>query len=559
MGQDFIFGLFYGIIYGYFSVFTITMESASPQPEKKNGGKRFLFIIAIAGLALLGGYLFIGDQLLFQLQQRVDLRSSARGEDEVLTIGYAFAPDHLEPTHFDQIARNYLANIYEGLVRTDRDLNVEPALAVSWGLLDPLTWEFRLRPGATFQNGAPLTADDVVYSIERAARFEESELKDLLNTIQSIEVAENEKILIHTRVPDPLLLNKLAVTFIFPNNYQDFDIPVGTGPYQFVSYEDGKMALKRNAAYWGTAPAFPHVILNSIPDRKERLVALEKGQVQLLGNVPPTAACSRLDNFHHPDECQPINAEDVEIMSIPSLEVSFIIFNVEHELFQSRAAREALTYAFDIHVFEDIAFGFAKGADQFVSSGVFGFNPQIEPREFDMEKAQQLIDSVIGSSFERVSVTFDYPEKLHPVGEYVSLQLTDLGIDVDLNPISDLELQQKIIQGTSDFYFLGWRSELGDASDVLQGMVHSRDRTSGYGLYNGAHYVNKKVDQLIEESQENLDEESRGAQLQEIMKIVTEDDILGVPLFESETIYAVHNGIHFEPRVDGYILASDIW
>jgi len=526
---------------------------------KQNVFKTFLYVFFVIGLVLLGGYLFFGDKLLFRFYQGENVRFSARGVDEVLTIGYAFSPTSLDPVAFDKISRNYLVNVYEGLVRTDRDLNIDSSIAVSWGLLDPLTWEFRLRPGVKFHNGKTLSSDDVVYSIELAAKSEESGLKDLLNTIESVEAKDDNIVIIYTRVSDPLLLNKLAVTYIFPSGYSDFQHPVGTGAYRVDSYLDGVMTLSRNGDYWGQLPVFANVVLKSIPDRRGRIKAIEVGDIQLLADVPPSSACSKTVDSSYYDDCNPIKSDDINIVSIPSLEVSFIVFNFNNDFFSSKKVREALSYAFDKTVFEGIAFGFAKASDQFVSSGVFGFNPDIRAREFDMAKAKSLIDDARELSFKRVRVTFDYPERLSLIGEYVESQFMDLNIDVDLNPLSDLDLHKKIVSGNSDFYFLGWRSELGDASDVFQGLVHSRDTNGLYGFYNGSHMLNKKIDQLIEDSQKNLDEESRLDQLQQVMKIVVDEEFFGVPLFESETIYAVKDSIKFVPRVDSYVFASDIY
>jgi len=525
------------------------MKTADLLSDLKKTGRKIFFAFVIVGLASLGVYLFIGDGILFNFAQKNNLDVKIRTDDEVLNIGYAFSPDSLEPTHFDQVTRNYLVQIYEGLVRTDGNLNIKPGLAVSWGLLDPLTWEFRLRPGVKFHNGKVLEIKDVIYSLNRAADYEDSQLKNLLNTIESVEFDGFDKIIIHTRVADPLLLNKLAVTLIFPDGYEDFGVPVGTGPYEFITYENGEMQLERNEEYFGPLPAFKKVNLKGILDKNERLAAFENGEIQLLANVPPAAACA---------ECEQIQSENVVIKSIPSLEVSFLMFNLQNPLFAQHYVREALTHAFDVGVFQNIAFGFAKPSSQFVSSGVFGFDPNIEEKKLDMDSAKKMIADVIGKSFDRIVVVFDYPEGLDTIGQYVQSQLADLEIDVQLNPLSSAALQQKILSGESDFYFLGWRSELGDASDLLLSIAHSRDIFRGYGLYNGSNYMNKKVDQLIEASEENLDLEERLAQIQESMKIITDEDIIGVPLFESEIIFAYSKDLGFEPRVDGYVVASEI-
>jgi len=101
-------------------------------------------------------------------------------------------------------------------------------------------------------------------------------------------------------------------------------------------------------------------------------------------------------------------------------------------------------------------------------------------------------------------------------------------------------------------YFLGWRSEMGDASGFYENVVHSA------GKFNGGDFSSKKVDQLIDLSLTNLDPEKRLQQFHEIMKIITDEEIIGIPLFEADVIYGIRVGVHFHPRLDGYILASEI-
>jgi peptide/nickel transport system substrate-binding protein len=526
-------------------------------PALKKRLKTVLAGIYFLALVAVGSYLFFGNQVSLLVNYLLPPKI-LHNVGERLEIGYAFKPSSLEPTLFDPVTRSYLADVYEGLVMTDRDLKLKPALAVSWGLMDPVTWEFRMRSGVKFHNGIPVTTKDVVASIERARNFSGSQLKTLLNTVESVQALDAERIRIRTKVPDPLLLNKMAVTYIFPEGYSDFEKPLGTGPYLVATVETFKMELSRNRDYWGEKPFYQQVALQYIPNRADRIAALEKDEIQLLVNMPPNYACSRTEKYKDQEGCMKLKNPDIAIKSIPSLEVSFIAFNQKNNIFAKREVRSAIALAVDRQTFVDLAFGFARTAGQFVSNGVFGFNPSIGKPECDLETAKQQTEAACAGIFESLDVTFDYPEDLQTVGQYVQSTLNDLGITVTLNPLDNLGLLQKITGGESDFYFLGWRSELGDASDFLQAVAHTKDTARGYGLYNGANYGNPKVDELIEKSSENLDAEKRLKQLQEAMKILVDDDIYGIPLFESETIFAFNKVLKFEPRVDGYIHASEI-
>jgi peptide/nickel transport system substrate-binding protein len=477
------------------------------------------------------------------------------GSAESLTIAYAQPTQSLDPTLFDSVTRNRLVNIYEGLVRTDRNLKIEPAVAVSWGLVNPTTWEFILRPNVKFHNGLNVRVADVISSIDLARNGDQSQLKNLLSTISDVQKVDDSTLRITTRVPDPLLLNKLAVTYVFPQDYANFDQPIGTGPYQFVSLDNSnQMTLKSFDGYWGNQPFYSKVVLKTIENRDDRMAALKNGSVDLLADVPPPEGCT-LDTLQT-SSC--LSIPNVEIKTIPSLQVSFLMFNTNSGVFKDKSLRLALAYALDRNEFVKIAGGFANPIQQFVSSGIFGFDPDIQGYGFDMDKAKAIADPIVSDSFERMEINLDYAVGNDVIAQYVQTQLGALGIDVDLNPLSPDDFQKKLQTGTSDFYFLGWRSELGDANDFLQTVVHSRDASGLSGLFNGTNYSNKDVDTLIDKSQQDLNEKNRLKEMQDAMKILVNDDIAGIPLFETETLYAYQNKIKFEPRVDGYVYAAEI-
>lgn len=528
--------------------------------NKKNWGEITLITAATAVIVALGVYLFFGESIKYGLDIGANGNSHAiaRSDNDVLTIGYVFEVKDLDPVLYDPVSRGWMGNIYEPLVATDENLNIKPALASKWGMIDPYTWEFVVRDNVKFHDGRNLEPGDVAASLERALKDEKSQLKSLLGTIDKVEIGENMRIRVRTKVPDPLLLAKIATVYITPAGYTDFSRPVGTGPYFSEGFIRTEMDLSRFDAYWGQLPSFNKVVLKVIPGREDRIKALENKEVDFLMNFPPNYGCAFFEEYKKIKGCKTLNSQDISVRAMPGLEVSFIAFNFEHGLFSKKDFRIAVQKALDPEVFKTIAFGFAVPARQFVSSGVFGFNPGIKPPEYDLEIARKIIDKVIGGSFERISVTFDYPDSLPPVGQYVQVQFKDLGIDVDLNPLTDAELSKKISSGKSDMYYMGWRSELGDASDFLLAAVHSSDKNTGFGLFNGMNYSNEKVDALLEEAQKNMDTQARLEQLQEVMKIITEEDIVGVPLFESEVLYAYDKDLRFTPRVDGYVYAANI-
>ena len=292
-----------------------------PKRKQRNKiGSIILMGLAVLALVGLGVYLFFGEQILYYLQTETEYingHAAVREETEELVIGYAFPHDIFDPTFLDPANRDHLIDMYEGLVKTDRNLNIDPGLAVSWGLVDPLTWEFKIRKGVKFHDGRALTTDDVIASINRATDFEESQLRNLLNSIDDVYAVDEERLRIVTNAPDPLMLQKLAVTLIHPEDFDSLLYPPGTGPYKFVSSDKEGLRIEAFKDYWGAPPVFKKAYLRVIPDRRERIAALENNEIQFVVNFPPNVGCSLFEGYKNIEGCRKVSNPDLIAKSIP--------------------------------------------------------------------------------------------------------------------------------------------------------------------------------------------------------------------------------------------------
>lgn len=479
------------------------------------------------------------------------IEEHASGERNKIVIAYPESFQGLDPDLNDVTVRSRLLNIYEPLVRMDKDLRLVPGLAKTWGALDDYTWEFTLRQGIKFHDESEVTTGDVRASILRARDHPDSTVSSLVSKVESVDIVDDGKIRIKTKFPDPLIVNKLTMVYIFPAEKAEQIAlqPIGTGPYFFKSWdpEEKVLELERFKNYWGGRPKYDYVSIRTIESKEGRSEAIRLGEIDLLASVPPAMI-------------RELEMNDIRIVRKPSLEVNFLMFNFKpfqgENAFAQRQVREAVYRAMNTTQLLRYLDSYLQPATQFVSQGIFGFNPTITGFEYDLDEAVRLVREV--ESFFRVQVTLDLPQGLEALGNYVNRQLSVIGIDVDLNYLSADDLQQKVLSGQSQFYFLGWRSELGDASDFYQSVIHSRTLDGQYGRFNGANYHNVGVDVLVEESERNMDEVLRLKQLQTVMQVIVEEDVLGVPLFEPEAIYGLARGIKWEPRVDGYIYAVEI-
>ncbi len=199
-------------------------------------------------------------------------------------------------------------HIYEPLLHRDTQGKEVPALATSWKITDDANvWEFKLRPNVTFHNGNAFTADDVVFSLERA-RQPTSDMKGLLTSVDTITKVDDLTVHIKTKGPNPLLPNNLGDMFIMdkewseannvqkPQDYKNKEENYavrnanGTGPFVLVSREpDVRTVMKRNEKYWGIGQVPLEVTeLTYLPIKQDatRLAALLSGEVDFVQDVP---------------------------------------------------------------------------------------------------------------------------------------------------------------------------------------------------------------------------------------------------------------------------------
>lgn len=502
----------------------------------KNSVKILIFTFYFLALLVVSGKLFFEESfdrffsLLFSFQKNIQ---------QELTVGLSEPLVRLDPLANDTGSRSRLLHIYESLVSVSPDLQIKPGLAISFGALDDTTWEFRLRPDVLFHNEKQLEIDDVFYSLEQAEKASNSGVKDLMSGIRELKKIDDEIFHIITNSADPLLPQKLSQVLIFPKDVP-FETPVGTGPYIFQKNENGVLTLQRFNDYRDAKPVFETVRLQTFASKDEKLEAFKNHTVDIVSNVPP-------------DFARRFQFEGYELKTLPSLEVNFLMFNFD-KTFRDRKLREAVALALKTTDLAKLTQGFAVPASQFVGNGIFGYDPQITLRTPDPKAAAELVKEVSGAN--RISVELDLPKGLEVFGTSVKDQLKKIGIDVELRYSSPQELGRKIVAQETEFFFFGWRSDLGDASDFLTAVIHSP--SGSFGQFNGGNYRSAEVDRLIELSKETIEGETRLKYLRSVMKKITVDDIIGVPLFSPEVLYGVSENVKFTPRVDGYVLAQEI-
>jgi peptide/nickel transport system substrate-binding protein len=190
-------------------------------------------------------------------------------------------------------------NLYDLLTLRRPDGRLYPGLATEWKLLNPTTWQFRLRPGVRFHNGDSLTSADVKFSIERTSdpNVKLSAVRTAFTSVERVETPDSLTVHIHTKHPDALMPARLAFYggHILPKTYLESvgdDVfnqkPIGCGPLRYVEWiKDDRVVFDAYRDYWEGKIDADRVVFRPIPEAAARIAALLRGEVDLITKLPP--------------------------------------------------------------------------------------------------------------------------------------------------------------------------------------------------------------------------------------------------------------------------------
>ena len=458
------------------------------------------------------------------------------------------------------------ANIYEPLVTLDRNLKITPVLAQEWRNPDDVTWVLSLRPGVRFHDGTAFTAEDARASLEWARDESKSALSDALSIIDRIEAPGRLELKITTRAPHSSLLNNLTEILILPARYlagrhSASNFAPGTGPYVVRSWKPGAyVSLERNPQYWGGSPEIEFVRFSSVPQLQDRINGLKTGEFDILPQLEPAVV-------HDPAVAK---SEKIRVTSQPGVGVIYLGMDLQRKKsphveaaanpFMDVRVRKALEYAInERHIVRDILDGFASEAPEMVAPTIFGFNPKIERPDFNPDEARVLLtEAGYANGF---SVRFDFTRDRYrndqEIGVSIASDLEKIGIHVQKNPLSRNQLFDLLETQDTSFYMVGWFLTNGDATNLFDYLIHSRDQAHGYGSENVGGYSNSEMDHLIETAAAITDPIERADALRRMMK-TTMDDLPYIPLHTEFSVCAASTALDWQPRADEYIFVKEI-
>ncbi len=474
------------------------------------------------------------------------LLTCRKGTPTTLRIAMSSEPVTFDPHLQDEkTTMSILGNLYEGLTAFDPDMRIEPALASSWENPDELRWRFHLRQGVRFHDGRKLSTDDVAFSIQRARRHPKSMVSGFMVAVRNTQIIDETTIDIITDKPFPLLLRKLGFIAIVPSDSPDeIQIPIGTGPYAFKSYTKGKeLNLAAMKGYWRGTPTWPHMRFVFAGEATRRVQLLLDGSVDVAASLTGEV----LPRDSRASECM--------LRMRSGLAVTFLGLRVNAPPLSDPRVRQAINLALDRRRLVRMGLADqAEPASQLVNPQIFGYVPSLSGTVQNLPEARRLLKEA-GFS-DGMDLDLECADGMERESVEIRSQLADVGIRVKLVTLTWKEMYGRLAEGRVGFFLAGYACDSGDASDLYDATMHTRDTGKGYGESNFMGYSNPALDRLIEEANQTMDMLMRRDLLEQATKIAAADLPL-IPLWSNRTVYGLRAGINWQPRLDRKILGFE--
>lgn len=436
---------------------------------------------------------------------------------DTLIIAQSADPTSLDPhVGKDAASTTVHTNIYNTLIEFDADMNPVPGLAESWEALSNKDTQFNLRQGVTFHNGEAFTAEDVKFSLERAAVT--PAIAHLAGFIESVEIVDDYTVIVHSTEEYAPVLNNLStpsVAIVCKSVVEElgddaFVNPIGTGPYKFVEWNHGEnVKLESYADYFGGESLTKNLVIRTIPEAAQRTIGLETGELDIAYDILPN------------DKSKVEENENLVVVERPSLSVTYTMLNNESEIFSDERVRQAVRYAIDIETIVDvIVSGAGTVVPNMIAPGIFGHNDDLEPYEYDVEKAKALLaEAGVAEGTKIKFYTADTQTRIE-VAQVIQAQLDTIGLDVEISILEYATFYDAIANGEHDMAIFGFVTSTGDADYAFTSLYHS----ASHGITgNRAFYTNTYVDDLIDDARSSIDQDERIALYEEVQEIVLEE------------------------------------
>ncbi len=465
-------------------------------------------------------------------------------------------------------------SVHDSLVMRDNTLQLVPGLAVSWQQVNATTWRFNLRRGVKFHDGSPFTADDVVFSFERA-QHPNSQLRQYAAPVGRPRRIDDYTVEFVQDKPNPITLEHATTIYIMSRAWavkNKVERPLdfkgkeetfasrnanGTGAWTLVSREPGvKTVLRRNAGWWGAgegrAPGnVTEVVYTQVSADATRTAALLSGQIDFVLDPPPQDL-ARLEA-----------TRETKVVRGPENRIVFLGFDQSRDEllysnvkgrnpFKDARVRRAVYQAIDIEALRTRTMRGSALPTGGMTPSILPSSPEIEQRlPHDPAKAKQLLaEAGYPSGFE---VTLDCPNNRYVNDEEICIavaaMLTRVGIVTKVTAMPRATYFPKLEKHDTSFFMLGWGGAITDAQTTLSPVLRSPDEKTGNGGFNYGRYLNPRLDALIDAAAVEMNPDRRRQVVWDALK-EHNAQVHHVPLHRQMIPWAMRSNVTVVHRAD---------
>jgi peptide/nickel transport system substrate-binding protein len=499
------------------------------------------------------------------------------GQGQAQTLRWASQGDAqtMDPHSQNEGLTNMInGQVYEYLIRRDRQLNFMPALATEWAQTGPLTWRFKLRPDVKFHDGSSFSADDVVFSVNRAKELT-SQINVYANAVGTPVALDPLTVEFRMNKVNPVFLQHLGSLWIMSKSWAerhrvlkplDFKNKEeshasfhtnGTGPFMLVSRQPGiKTTYRRNPNWWGRFEGnVQEIVYTPISNDATRLAALVSGEIDFVLDPAPR------------DVPRLRNTQGVKVVDGPENRVVFIGMDQHRDEllygsvknrnpFKDVRVRRAMYHAVDIETMKTkLMNSQSVPTGGMTPSPLAYFNdPEIEKRApFDLALARRLMaEAGYADGFD---VTLDCPNNRYVNDEEICIALAgmwaQIKVRIKVNAMPRTTYFPKLEKYDTSLYMLGWGGAVTDAETTLTPVMRNpSDR--GVGLYNYGRSRNDRFDALAAQSSVEADPRKR----EELIKAALrewKEQAHTIPLHRQVIPWAARSNVNVVHRPDNWL------
>ncbi len=365
---------------------------------------------------------------------------AANSDTSCFTVGLSQEISSLDP-HEDTDAgtRSVLFNVFEGLVKPTTDGDVTPAVASDYTISDDAkTYTFTLRDGITFQDGNPVTVEDIKYSLERSAEMDGE--SSALSVISDINLVDDKTVQLTLSEANSEFIYNLTVAILEQaNDANQATNPIGTGPFKITNFAEGQyLEMEKYDGYWNKdLDCVKSAKFKFIADAQSAFVELQGGTIDML---------QYLTN----DQVQALG-DDYNIVESTMMLVHGLFLNNNYEPLKDVRVRQALNYAVDRDAINEFLFG---GKSKLIQTHGYPtitawYNADTEGTyTYDVEKAKELLaEAGYADGFDlEITVPSSYTQHVQ-TAEIIAEQLAAVGVNVTINQVEWSSWLSDVYQG----------------------------------------------------------------------------------------------------------------